>query len=221
MKYLVLLALMVAVGCASKGKHPVVVATDGKTMFMDQLPTEPIYEPLVRLYQKGNFICSAFIIDANYALTAAHCADVGEEKLELYDVHDTKTNTPVKCVGSDKIRDVALLQGDFNKFGVLPVDFTGENQTNMMQKIFFSCGFPEGGSPFCSLSQFAGPYYFMVAASGGLLYGGMSGGPVVDVEQRRVMGVNSAISGGTLLFGSLIGMDAQFNIKRKRLDNAQ
>jgi hypothetical protein len=213
MKYLVILALLMT-GCVTK-------QITQRPLYMEQLPTEPIYEPMVRLYKKGQFRCTAFIIDANYALTAAHCADVGEKDMELTDVNDIKTNTKVECLESDHNRDVALLKGNFNKFAFIPVDFTGENQANMTQKIFYSCGFPEGGSPFCSISQFTGPYYFMVSSRGGLLYQGMSGGPVIDVEQRRVMGINSGISESTLLFGSLIGMDAQFKIKRKTDDHVQ
>jgi len=218
MKYLIVL-LFVLSGCTSKETKPTIrVATDVKTMYGDKFPQNIKYNALVRLYKKGQFRCSAFIIDANYAITAGHCAEVGEQNMELYDVVDNKTNTNVSCVASDHTRDVALLQGDFDSFDFFPVDFTGENQSAMTGTPLFMCGFPAGGGDFCSQTVFnrlvAINGRFVVLVESGQLYPGMSGGPVLDMVQRKIIGVNSSVATDHIFIGSLLGLDGTFGIKR-------
>lgn len=152
-------------------------------------------EPVVHLADaKGKAFCTAFIVDANYAVTAAHCINEGgslpKEKLKILD-ESGKDLGDVQAVGFHDRSDLGLLKGNFKKFLPLRANF----YTNGFQivKPMAACGFPYGQHKFiCNIFTPMGNEEFTVKGKG-FLVPAMSGGPVVDLESGFAVGVNSAV----------------------------
>lgn len=168
------------------------------------------YPPIIRLINPaGYFYCSGIVIDANYALTAAHCVtnSIGglrDEEISIYDKYSNPT-IKARAIAADNLRDVAFIRGDFNEFQAAKVDFNGSNFTRGMS--FISCGFPGGQFyEFCTELIHTGNRNFQIRANGGPIFKGMSGGPVYDKDTGIVMGVNSAVDETDIIIAPLTGV---------------
>lgn len=158
--------------------------------------------------ETGQFYCSGAVLDGQYALTAAHCAvnstgHISEDVIAIYDLVGVNTGIKAKAVAIDRLRDVALIRGDFSSFEFAPVDFNGEDVHLGM--VMRSCGFPSGDVIWCTDLVHAGNTYFQYKTIGGPIFKGMSGGPVYSKETGRIIGVNSAVSENNVIISPLIG----------------
>lgn len=169
------------------------------------------YESIIRLLDnRGRFFCTGFVIDGNYALTAAHCVSDGfggmiDTDIHIYSSSGYPTGTVAKAVAIEGYRDVAFIKGNFQDFQSQPVDFHGRHVPRGFKMT--SCGYPSGMLPkFCTEVEHVGNKYFQFRTKGGPIYKGMSGGPVVNNESGYAIGVNSAVDEDTVIIGPLVGV---------------
>lgn len=180
-------------------------------------------DAIIRLVDNGNFFCTGFVIDDNYALTAAHCVD----RSSFLNDYDPKTiqieNQKGELVLSDVLvagvngsQDYAILKGNFTTFKKLQIDAVNLPPVTATSSIYEACGFPAGQKQLvCTLLYPIGNEYFYIRANGGGIYKGMSGGPVFDKRTNKVVGVNSHVGENFVAFGPLVGLLAQFGIEEK------
>lgn len=169
------------------------------------------HESIIRLISdKGYFFCTGFVIDGNYALTAAHCVSDGfggitEDDIHIYNSYGYTTGVIAKAVAVEGYRDVAFIKGDFRNFEAQKTDFYGRHVPRGFKMT--SCGYPSGMLPkFCTEVEHVGNKYFQYRTKGGPIYKGMSGGPVVNNETGYAIGVNSAVDLDTVIIGPLVGV---------------
>lgn len=185
---------------------------------------------------KHKGFCSAFVISNDYAITAAHCLvdadgdmkDSNSIMARSIEVTDPETaikqmlSIPVEIVGTSIAQDYALLTGDFSRFTKFRIDISPV----VTQQIFnrevlpgisfplFALGFPNGIKDAVALEQTdCRPIYDYFYCSG-IMYHGMSGGPVIDPTTGTVLGINHAIGGsGDTYFKVMIGIFEAFNVE--------
>jgi S1-C subfamily serine protease len=170
--------------------------------------------PIVRIEsQNRKSICTAFVINDKQAITAAHCVEkelslfsflMPEDKFDVYNSEGTKT-TAVATVEeiADETSDIAILKGDFKNFEKLNV----RKQYNLVLKEpLLACGYPGGFKQLqCTYGVYAGTSYFSGLMTG-YLAKGMSGGPVIDMNDE-VVGVNSRrLQNGLSMFAIIFGI---------------
>jgi hypothetical protein len=175
------------------------------------------YSSTIRLIRNNSFFCSGVVIDGTYALTAAHCVEndfgrLNTDEIQINDVTDNYTGTRAHAVALDQLRDVALLKGDFRQFQTQTPDFDGDS-SQQSGNIIKSCGFPSGGKLYCTFLAIEGNMNFQIASRGSTIYKGMSGGPVVSIVTGKVIGVNSAVNGPSVIVGPLLGVGQIFRIR--------
>lgn len=179
MKWL-LLALVVS-GCGCARKIPVVVK-----------PTTPTMSPLQKVYAATVVIetedgCgSGALIGPNEVLTANHVID-GDEKIVLHFENGRALQAKVKL--ADKKTDLAVLWFD-GVSGVAPVAVAEKAPASMSP--VWNFGAPECQHGWASQGIWGVLEGHLRRFSGGLLWPGMSGGPVVDVS-GAVIGVNDQL----------------------------
>ena len=81
------------------------------------------WQRLIDHRKENQFVCTAFVVDDYYAVTAAHCL-IGQATTE-FDLTDSENNPlPQKAtVAAYNARnDVGLIFGDFRQFNKLPVE---------------------------------------------------------------------------------------------------
>lgn len=171
------------------------------------------YASMIRLHLvDGPFICTGVVIDEHYALTAAHCIrDV--EELEVWSNTNEDIGLVADVAAYNLYQDVALLyspEGSFRSFAQVPADFDGSKRD---LRFIIACGYPAGQkTAFCGPITNIEPLIFQIAGKG-LLYPGMSGGPVIDLAAGRIMGVNSASGPGFVVIGPVYGLAAEWGIE--------
>jgi len=185
------------------------------------LITTQKYEPIIGLVIDNMFFCTGVVIDSHYALTAAHCVDnlfggMNRTEIRVIDLHKNHTNATAKAVAMNKLNDVALLKGDFSLFNTAPVDFKGNYVSNIDNLKAVSCGFPHGGTFFCSVGKLVNNMEFRLLGNQFVLQKGMSGGPLMrsfSPTEFVVIGINSSVSTDFTVFGTLMGLDVEFGIE--------
>lgn len=129
--------------------------------------------------------CTAFSIGPKHALTAEHCVE-GNDSVEFYPGDKTRE---AKVAAYNATTDMALLEGDFSDYKLLPIE-TG--YFNLPQMEVHSIGYPFGGKLLIVPLIYSEMADFKLAMKGNV-YKGMSGGPLV--AQDVVIGINSAVGG--------------------------
>jgi hypothetical protein len=170
--------------------------------------------PIIKLgNSKYSFFCSGVVISKHFALTAAHCVidddgSITKDDIYIYDAQNVFINSTGKAVAVEKLRDIALIKGDFNEFESYEVDWEG-NYFNYLQatRAAFACGYPSGEALFCPYVYYNGNYFFRLSFSGGPIYKGQSGGPVLILKDGKyyVMGVNSGVIINSVIVAPVVG----------------
>ena len=160
--------------------------------------------------------CSGVVIDANYALTAAHCVRQTtpfiDRDILIKDIDDNETNTIAVAIAADPDRDVALVKGNFEDFQSYNADFKGSHvYTGMIMR---SCGFPANQKKlFCVDFILSGNENFQYKATGAPIFRGMSGGPVFSTASNYIVGVNSGVSNTNIIISPLVGALEEMGLK--------
>lgn len=170
----------------------------------------PSLRPFIRLHdERGNFFCSGVVVSDKLAVTANHCVDrsnffgpqsfIPRINVRAEDGKDIGISAVV--VGGNSRSDTAMITGDFSKFQKQPLisDIRMANNTSLNNNMgLVSCGFPWGDRLYCT--PITNRYYFNFGIiAQGLLYPGMSGGPVMLAETGEVVAVNTAAQGNNVI----------------------
>lgn len=171
--------------------------------------------PIVHLAdQSGKFFCTAFVIDRNYAVTAAHCVNVkaklSPNKLKFLDENHIEL-CEVEVIGCNTDSDLALIKGDFAKFIQLPVEFYKNGM--IVKKPYAACGYPRGTKKLVCTPVTPINNHFFSTRVLGQLKPGYSGGPVIDPESGVVVAVNFAVDDGYSYVNTLEGFLSMFGIE--------
>lgn len=170
---------------------------------------------IVRLSVNGEFFCSGVVIGRNYLLTASHCLvdENGVLKNEVVTVEgdNGRVVTIGRPVGVNLRMDWGLIHGDFTSIPgahVMSTDLTNETE-------FRACGFPQGNHQvYCAKLEANGNDLFLLKTKG-LVWPGMSGGPVFDkngtVVALNIRGYDLSDKGGSGI-SPTIGILANFHI---------
>ena len=192
---------------------------------------EQVEPPVIRLHDKnGIFFCTAFVVSDVYAITAGHCLNddgsLSTKPIKIFVQDDDSkaifrdTSVVAKAAAINNRGDTGLLLGDFSKFRRLKIIYNANMLLQIVQinkqlgggGIFISIGFPYGDGGVGIQSQLDMPCGFSLCGRG-ILYPGMSGGPVMDPITKYVVGINSAVYDTTLIFSSLVSIFASFDIQ--------
>lgn len=175
--------------------------------------------PVVELKNaEGQTFCSGTVISDDYVLTAAHCLmdhdslipGINKNTITIRDSRELAISSGV-AAGLNQRSDVGLVKGDFRAFTKAKImirayqlpQFTGPT---------LSCGFPRGETLSCFP---VGPLslYYDATSAPGIMFFGMSGGPVIDVPTMTVIAVNTAVANGVGIYSPIVGLFDMFQIK--------
>jgi len=151
--------------------------------------------PVVRLVDPVQRIgCSAFIVDDNYAITAAHCLN-SSGSLPTYDIklflNNTNTYVAAKAAGYDTNTDMGLLTGDFHELSKTKVNLTSDGFAG--NGPYIACGYPRGQKVLaCTQLVVDGTSLDYIMAQSHFHHG-MSGGAVIDTSNHTAVGIISAM----------------------------
>lgn len=177
--------------------------------------------PLIRIHDEDDeFVCSGIIISSKYLLTAAHCIsdDDGNLSDATFKIHVLMGDGSVvifdgKAASLNHRSDNGVIIGEFTNLSTLRLALGNLNSLQRSQNVA-ACGFPYGSEE--DICYILGPvsqqYYFQMVSKG-YLYPGMSGGPVWDMENRAVIGVNSAAGNGYVVTTTLVGLFESLKVK--------
>lgn len=169
---------------------------------------EPMqFHPLIRLKLNGHMFCSASVVSDKYAITAAHCiAKNMDIDISVSDVNDVDTGIIAKPKEYNTQLDYAVIEGDFRQFAKLELETDTDKLMHSWSKDdLVTCGYPMGGALYCNDLYNAQPFNFDWQATAHL-YPGMSGGPVIDKETGKIIGVNSAVFENKSYFAPAVGI---------------
>lgn len=208
--FLSITLMMFMVGsCSSSSKMR--QRTEKNLPVWNKTPTngKNLYPSIIRLNDTmDRFFCTGFVIDGVYAMTAAHCVvdmvgDIRTDSIKIHDQYDNYVGEAIP-VAVDRYLDVAFIKGNFEDFKAAPVDFRGINSKTGMVTV--ACGFPSGQYDlYCVNLVQVGNKDFRYRMSGGPLFKGMSGGPVVEVTSGNVIGINSSVDTFTVVIAPVLG----------------
>lgn len=183
---------------------------------------------LVRLeYKNQGFFCTGTVISDDYVLTAAHCLMdheglfklpvISKRPIMVISMKDPKGNylkVEGRAAAVNNRADYALIKGNFKDFTHVNLMWHADSVMQVSPHLV-TCGFPYGAEPVCYPINPAGlsPYYDGFFAQGASIYAGMSGGPVIDLQNHAIFAVNSAVLPGGILISPLIGIFASLGIE--------
>ena len=194
------------------------------------------YDGLIQLISvdKHKGFCSAFVVSKDYAITAAHCLVDSDAKMKQEDTmmfrtietvdaegNKTQLSAPFTIIGLNLNTDYALIKADFSQMNVfrLKADVRAIGaalQRDILPGVsvpLFAAGFPNGDKSPVVLAQ--GPCRttddFLECR--GIMFHGMSGGPLIDPLSGDVIGINYAINDGSTYFRFMVGLFDMFNVE--------
>lgn len=167
---------------------------------------------------------SAFCVAPNKFLTCAHVVKrydkMAEEKISLLEVDRTTSifltngpkKFPAKVIGIDETNDIALLECKCNA-----APFSVDTQFNIGDEIL-AVGSPHGFENNVSFGHITSrdkkiyphanaPLYMFIDAN---VFGGNSGGPIVNIQTGRVVGMVTAIAAAQGEYGLNSGLPAEY-----------
>lgn len=173
--------------------------------------SERLYGAMVRLETTdGEFFCSGTVISDDYVLTAAHClmehglgAGMTQKKIYIKAEGQVVPSIGVAAALNQRA-DYALVKGDFSTHSRARI-LLQPRQILGLGYIIMSCGFPWGAGDTCYQASDLVPYYASIMGRG-IMFPGMSGGPVIDAQSGTVFAVNTGVSGNYVIFAPLVGL---------------
>jgi hypothetical protein len=184
------------------------------------------FSALVRLhssptmFSESEFVCSGAVISDDYVLTAAHCVTDNRGHLQsgvvIVGISQTFSALAVEGIpaSSDTRADYALVKGDFKKFEKMPImiDIDVRMLEVLNSKLLVNCGFPWGAKDVCYPATQFKPYNSQIEALG-LMYPGMSGGPVIHPESMMIVAVNTGTLENSIILSPIIGLFATLHVE--------
>lgn len=173
--------IMVLMGCVSDPKivNGVRIGEVGKQRYLPSpiSNSEKKYSPFLYIQPKDKKnSCSGFVISDSLAITAAHCLNDKDDYI-VTSMTDRSTKVNAKLSASSEYYDIAVLFGDFTEFAsfrisIHPMAFYADSTYQV-------CGIPaQTINLHCELFRVHGTFYTKIRGSG-LIFHGMSGGPVI------------------------------------------
>lgn len=186
----------------------------------------PQHVAIIRLVDgKGDFFCSGFVVDAVYAVTAAHCLvdELGflTKRTLRIESSEGELLTTAKAAGLNNRVDYGIITGDFSNFKHLDMtssvsffDATAAAAfVNLTSPEYKICGYPQGQKKlFCASFAPTSPYFSQIMGIG-QAFPGMSGGPVLNATGEAV-GIVSAMSDGGAIITPVIGILGNFGVEQ-------
>jgi hypothetical protein len=178
------------------------------------------WDPIIRLqdFEDRKFHCTATVVSDNYAVTAGHCVVDEDGRLmkkttfEVYDVKITDTGIQATAAGTEERGDYGLITGDFRQFKKIQMNTSVVGIESRLEHDFILCGYPYGDVLLCKEFHVKQNSYFMIRGNG-ILYPGMSGGPLLDKNTGEVVGVNSSVNDPGIDIAPLMGVLPHFGIR--------
>jgi hypothetical protein len=180
----------------------------------------------IRLLYKDSFRCTAAVVDAAFAVTAAHCVvnDRGlglESGMSITDITETHYGD-IKVVGLVHRLDYALIYGDFSTFRKFKIKHKKLELNTLQSQLairnvaypeeYQACGYPMGAkTKNCVTFIPMASWGFQVIGTG-QLFPGMSGGPVTD-SSGALVGVNSAVYADKSIISPVVGIFSAFGVE--------
>lgn len=219
------LALLLGLYLESRQEHPLVLPNlplVGVKEFNSPQHLSPIFILQRKEIKSGKLynICTAWVFDANYAITAAHCIwDNEREQLSKNEyraiVDGRDAGIQLKAVGVSGQMDYALVMGDFADFRPMTPNFSNLLFKFKQDEPLYTCGYPMGQSELeCTPFVPMGSDAFAVAGVGSV-YPGMSGGPVFYPTTGEVVAVITASPDNRTVVTPLVGFLGAMGIESK------
>lgn len=200
MRCLILLALLALTGC----KNPL----ENKFVKNDE-PAQ--FSPIVRLSAiydgHEHFFCTGTVVSTKYIITAAHCVQGAPPDMVIMVRSVDETFGGVAKVSAAGYQlDFAILEGSFAQFDKMPFETNTARIVHSFKhsRSMEACGYPGGGDLTCQRFANAKPFTFFFSAPGVAMYPGMSGGPVIDLETGKLIGVNTAMTENEALLTPIV-----------------
>lgn len=174
------------------------------------------FDAIIRLKREdGSSFCTGFVIDGEYAITAAHCvADMDKDtNIKIFDRKNIDTNTVATVLGFNHRNDTAILAGDFTRFRRLAIEKDKNGFYEHPNSMYHICGYPYGQKfLYCSQGKVVEPSNFGMRLIGAGVPG-MSGGPVINTDTGKAVGLNSYVDGPYFVSFPLTGILGSFGLE--------
>ncbi len=168
---------------------------------------------IVRLYRPvpggGMIKCSGTVINATHIATAAHCLvpteyDFMPPIIEIRTSNDLVIGVTAQIESYDQRTDLGMLFGDFSTLMARGM-VSGAEALNKAYKDhnITICGYPMGGDFTCSKALKCNNSFFKFSCKG-FAYPGMSGGPVIDTNTGKLIGVITAVQDDQVILSPLV-----------------